>query len=90
MLTPGQQAKMRQKIAAAPDALKRDPLSDYREGWFFVTLNTHGGSLLTMVGLVIVLCFVVYIAVPSIYYGLQWLFDFFKQQSGGKGENEGL
>lgn len=52
MLTPGQQAKMRQKIAAAPDALKRDPLSDYREGWFFVTLNTHDESpiLSTVVG----------------------------------------
>lgn len=41
-LTPEQIAKIRQKEATTADALKRDPLTDYREGWFFVTLNTRG------------------------------------------------
>ena len=41
MLTPAQIAKIRQKEAALPDALKRDPNVNYYEGWFFVTLNTR-------------------------------------------------
>lgn len=40
-LTPEQIAKIRQKEAALPDALKRDPNVNYYEGWFFVTLNTR-------------------------------------------------
>lgn len=52
MLTPEQQAKIQQKEAAMPDALKRDPLTDYSEGYFFVTLNTRGEApiLSTVVG----------------------------------------
>lgn len=42
MLTAAQIAKIRQKEAATPDALKRDPLSNYFEGYFFVTMNTRG------------------------------------------------
>lgn len=42
MLTPEQIAKIRAKEAATPDALKRDPLSKYTEGWFHVTLNVRG------------------------------------------------
>ena len=42
MLTPERKAKMRQKEASMPEALRRDPLTDYTEGWFFVTLNTRG------------------------------------------------
>lgn len=41
-LTPEQIAKIRQKEAATPDALKRNPLNDYTEGWFHVTLNVRG------------------------------------------------
>ena len=41
MLTPEQIAKIRAKEAAMPDALKRDPLSKYTEGWFHVTLNVR-------------------------------------------------
>ena len=41
MLSPEQIAKIRQKEAATPDALKRDPLSMYTEGWFHVTLNVR-------------------------------------------------
>lgn len=41
-LTPEQIAKIRQKEAETPDALKRNPLNDYTEGWFHVTLNTRG------------------------------------------------
>ncbi len=41
-LTPEQIAKIRQKEAEMPDALKRNPLNDYTEGWFHVTLNTRG------------------------------------------------
>lgn len=40
-LTPEQIAKIRQKEAEKPDALKRDPNVNYYEGWFFVTLNTR-------------------------------------------------
>lgn len=40
-LTPEQIAKIRQKEAEMPDALKRNPLNDYNEGWFHVTLNTR-------------------------------------------------
>lgn len=43
-LTPAQIAKIRQKEAATPDALKRDPLSRYTEGWFHVTLNVRGAT----------------------------------------------
>ena len=41
-LTPEQIAKIRRKEAETPDALKRNPLNDYTEGWFHVTLNTRG------------------------------------------------
>ena len=41
-LMPEQIAKIRQKEAATPDALKRNPLNDYTEGWFHVTLNVRG------------------------------------------------
>ena len=41
-LTPEQIAKIRQKEAATPDALKRNPLNAYTEGWFHVTLNVRG------------------------------------------------
>ena len=40
-LTPAQLAKIRQKQASMPDALKRDPNVNYYEGWFFVTLKTR-------------------------------------------------
>lgn len=38
--TQEQLAKIAQKEASLPDALKRDSLTNYREGYFFVTLNT--------------------------------------------------
>lgn len=41
-LTPAQIAKIRQKEAATPDALKRDPLNRYTQGWFHITLNVRG------------------------------------------------
>lgn len=41
-LTPEQIAKIRQKEAELADDLKRNPLNDYTEGWFHVTLNTRG------------------------------------------------
>lgn len=41
-LTPEQIAKIRKKEAETPDALKRNPLYKYKEGWFHVTLNTRG------------------------------------------------
>lgn len=41
-LTPEQIAKIRKKEAETPDALKRNPLNNYTEGWFHVTLNTRG------------------------------------------------
>ncbi|MBQ0057913.1 MAG: hypothetical protein KBT20_09680 [Bacteroidales bacterium] len=41
-LSPEQIAKIRQKEAKTPDALKRNPLNDYTEGWFHVTLNVRG------------------------------------------------
>lgn len=44
MLRPDQIAKIRQKEAEISDALKRDPLTDYYEGYFFVTLNTRNES----------------------------------------------
>lgn len=44
MLTPEQKAKIQQKEASMADALKRDALTNYREGYFFVTLNTRGES----------------------------------------------
>ena len=52
MLSPEQQAKIREKDASTPEALKRDPHINYCEGWFFVTLNTRGESpiLSTVVG----------------------------------------
>lgn len=40
-LSPEQVAKIRQKESEKPDALKRDPLNDYTEGWFHVTLSTR-------------------------------------------------
>lgn len=40
-LTSEQIAKIRQKDAMMADALKRDSSTNYREGWFFVTLNTR-------------------------------------------------
>lgn len=39
--TPEQIAKIRQKEATLPDALKRNPSVNYYHGWFFVTLNTR-------------------------------------------------
>jgi len=39
--TPEQIAKIRQKEASLSDAHKRDPLTNYFEGYFFVTLNTR-------------------------------------------------
>lgn len=41
-LTIEQIAKIQQKEARTPDALKRDPFCDYTEGWFHVTLNVRG------------------------------------------------
>lgn len=41
-LTPEQIAKIRKKEAETPDALKRNPLNNYTEGWFHVTLNVRG------------------------------------------------
>ncbi len=41
-LTPEQIAKIRMKEAETPDALKRNPLNKYTEGWFHVTLNVRG------------------------------------------------
>lgn len=41
-LTPEQIAKILKKEAETPDALKRNPLNDYCEGWFHVTLNVRG------------------------------------------------
>ena len=43
-LTPEQRAIIRKKEAAKPDALKRDNLTNYREGYFFITLNTRNES----------------------------------------------
>ena len=40
-LTPEQIAKIRQKDAKMPDALKRSSEVDYYHGWFFMTLNTR-------------------------------------------------
>ena len=44
MLTSAQIAMINKKAAAMPDALKRDSLSNYLEGYYFVTLNTRGES----------------------------------------------
>lgn len=41
MLTPEQIAKIRKKESDTPDALKRNPLNDYTEGWFHITLNVR-------------------------------------------------
>ncbi len=43
-LTPEQIAKIREKEKSTPDALKRNPLNDYTEGWFHVTLNVRGDA----------------------------------------------
>ena len=43
-LSPEQIAIIRKKEAAKPDALKRDNLTNYREGYFFITLNTRNES----------------------------------------------
>lgn len=40
--TQEQIAKIRQKEASLPEALRRNPLNDYTEGWFHVTLNVRG------------------------------------------------
>lgn len=40
--TPEQLAKIQQKESTLPDALRRDALTNYREGYFFVTINTRG------------------------------------------------
>ena len=40
-LTSEQIAKIRKKDAMLADSLKRDALTNYHEGWFFVTLNTR-------------------------------------------------
>ena len=40
-LTPKQLSKIAQKEAILPDALKRNTLTNYREGYFFITLNTR-------------------------------------------------
>lgn len=40
-LTPEQLAKIAQKDAALPDALKRNATTNYYEGYFFITLNTR-------------------------------------------------
>lgn len=44
MLRPEQIAKILKKDSETPDALKRDPLTDYYRGYFFVTLNTRNES----------------------------------------------
>lgn len=41
-LTHQQLAKIRQKDLSTPEALKRNPINDYTEGWFHVTLNVRG------------------------------------------------
>lgn len=43
-LTPEQIAKIRKKEAETPDALKRNPLNKYTEGWFHVTLNVRNDA----------------------------------------------
>lgn len=43
-LPPEQIAKIRAKEASTPDALKRNPLNNYTEGWFHVTLNVRDES----------------------------------------------
>lgn len=40
-LTPEQLAKIAQKDAALPAALKRNAITNYYEGYFFITLNTR-------------------------------------------------
>lgn len=40
-LTPEQLAKIAQKDAAQPAALKRNTSTNYYEGYFFITLNTR-------------------------------------------------
>ena len=51
-LADWQKAKVKEKEDALPDALKRDSLTDYREGFFFVTLYTRDSSpiLSTVIG----------------------------------------
>ena len=43
-LTPEQLAKIAQKDAALPAALKRNATTNYYEGYFFITLNTRNCS----------------------------------------------
>lgn len=43
-LTPEQLAKIHAKDASTPEALQRDPLTNYREGYFHVTLSTRDKS----------------------------------------------
>lgn len=51
--TPEQLAKIAQKEASLPDALKRNTMTNYREGYFFITLNTRNYApiLSTIAGL---------------------------------------
>ena len=42
MYTPERIAKILQKLAETPEALKRNPLNRYVEGYYFVTMNTRG------------------------------------------------
>ena len=51
-LTPEQIAKILQKEASLPVALKRDNHTNYREGYFFVTLRIHDNApiLSTIIG----------------------------------------
>lgn len=42
--TPEQLAKIRQKEDSLPAAFRRDTLTNYREGYFFITLNTRNAS----------------------------------------------
>ena len=41
-LTPEQLAKIQQKESTLPDALRRDALTNYRQGYFYLTINTRG------------------------------------------------
>ena len=51
-LTPEQIAKILQKEASLPVALKRDNHTNYREGYFFITLRIHDNApiLSTIIG----------------------------------------
>ena len=51
MYTPERIAKILQKLAETPEALKRNPLNRYVEGWFHITLNVREES--TVLGRVV-------------------------------------